>query len=254
MGRWYGRERRLGWKLQSLPSNPAPVNPRAIVFGAPREAKNPVRQDGMIPVSRPRCPLWILPFVGMVQYNATRPANLLRQRVRDVIMKFLHHQPGSSITAICRSTRIAWGTAQHHLYMLSRAGLVDSVVVGRSRAFFAGQPAAENRQTALLSAEPAKQIVQAIHQQPGLIQKQILDEVGINRKVFRHHITLLIAAGIAVETRDAKLRRYHPGPELPAVLAEASGTTVSRLTDGAPETAKVDAGKPAAVPAVGEID
>ncbi len=162
--------------------------------------------------------------MGMVQYSATRPDNLLRQRVRDVIMKFLHHQPGSSITAICRETRIGWGTAQHHLYMLARAGLVDSVVVGRSRAFFAGQSAPKNRQTALLNASgPARRIVQAINKRPGLIQKEILKAVGINRKVFRHHIVPLVEAGLVTELKEKTVRRYHPGPRSSSPAAPSDG-------------------------------
>ncbi len=158
--------------------------------------------------------------VGLASYRPTKKANLVRQAVRRLIVRFLRTQPGSSITSICRNTQIAWGTAQHHLYLLSRAGIVNSLPAGRARAFFATGAGDENHERlALLQVDPAKRIGLAIVDKPGSLQRELLETLGMTRKVFRRQMNLLVAAGLVTELKGPKVRRYHPAEGLANLLA-----------------------------------
>lgn len=156
---------------------------------------------------------------------------LLTQKVRGGIVGFLQKKPGSSITAICENTQIAWGTAQHHLYLLGKAGVVTSIPVGRSRAFFAGAIDPQRQPLiALLRQEPAYRIASAIITAPGIMQKELLVRIGMTRKVFRHHMNLLVAAGLVLELRGPKARTYQPTPALGTLVDVVAG----RVTDSFP--------------------
>lgn len=148
---------------------------------------------------------------GMVRYAPTRPDALLRHRVRADIVGLLTRQPGSSITDICREGKIAWGTAQHHLYLLQRTGLVTSMPMGRSRAFFpAGLDAKNSQVLALLRNQRVRELTLAIFESPDILQKELCGRLGLTRKVFRHHINGLIRAGLVIELRGPRARRYRP--------------------------------------------
>lgn len=192
--------------------------------------------------------LWVLLSVaiavfGMARYGPSDAPRLLGQRVRNAIMSFLQHKPGSSITSICRSTGIAWGTAQHHLYLLGKAELVKSVAIGRSRAFFPGGIDQQRQNmVALLRQEPTSRIARAIHVHPDSIQKELLLKIGMTRKVFRHHMNLLVAAGLVVESRGPKTRNYGSTPTLKALIDDTLGMPLAADFAAAPAGAEGVAG------------
>ncbi|MBI2077274.1 MAG: helix-turn-helix domain-containing protein [Euryarchaeota archaeon] len=149
---------------------------------------------------------------GMVHYAPTRKDALLLHRVRASIVGLLTRKPGVTITDICREGNISWGTAQHHLYILQRAGLAASRPLGRTRVFFpAGMPEKDSQAAALLAQPRLQELAIVIRDEPGHLQKELCGRLGLTRKVFRHHIDLLIQAGLVVELAGAKFRRYEPG-------------------------------------------
>ena len=170
---------------------------------------------------------------GMVHYAPTRKDALLFHRVRASIVGLLTRKPGVTITDICREGKISWGTAQHHLYILQRAGLVASRPLGRTRVFFpAGMPEKDSHAAALLAQPRLQELAMAIQGKPGLLQKDLCVQLGFTRKVFRHHIDLLIQAGIVVELAGAKFRRYEPGQAWREVAPPTAPAPTVPVPDG----------------------
>lgn len=148
---------------------------------------------------------------GMARYSPTTGSNLLKHEVRASIMNYLGTNRSASISELCRNVNIPWGVAQHHLYVLKRAGLVHSAQYGRTHVFFRKEESRDGADLlALMRSARAKQIVEQVVTQPGLRQKDLCDKLNLTRKVFRHHINLLVSAGLIMESKGGAVRMYQP--------------------------------------------
>lgn len=157
---------------------------------------------------------------GMVRYAPTRPERLPLQKIRAAILDFLKRRPGASITEICRETGIAWGTAQHHLYLLRRAGLAASAPSGRTHRFFLPHiDERAQRVFGVLHNPGAQRLARRVVESPGLRQKDLCEQLGFTRKVFREHVNLLKDAGLVAEIMRPRVRLYVPLDGLRPLLA-----------------------------------
>lgn len=175
---------------------------------------------------------------GMVQRSATQPENLRLHPLRERIVDMIRREPGKNITGILRELGSTWGTVQHHLYLLERAGILSSSSHGREHHYFHGQPEdADRRRLALLRRGRVPQLVQLVAQEPGRMQQELTKQLGMSRKVFREYIDLLVQAELIQEVREAKVRRYYATARLQRIVSgeEASGEgllAVSLVTKG----------------------
>lgn len=152
---------------------------------------------------------------AMVRYAPTQPQNLLKSKTRASIIEYLRDHPGATISELCRTNRLPWGTAQHHLYLLEKAGLVKSIFHGRTHVFYRPDLREDVvRPMAVLREARAQQIALMIMQDPGLRQKEICRSLRMTRKVFRRHLNLMVSALLVLETREGKGRTYFPSVAL----------------------------------------
>jgi predicted transcriptional regulator len=158
---------------------------------------------------------------GMVRQMSTRQENLIKQPRREQIITALRKRPGAHISELCRDLDTAWGTLQHHLQLLKRAGLVRSVVAGRDHQFYVADVKPENLgKLALVRRGRVPELVAAIMRRPGIIQRELVEELEMHRKVMRRYLDLLKSEGLIKETRVAKNRLYYPMPPLEGLATE----------------------------------
>lgn len=159
---------------------------------------------------------WLLLFFGRVGQDG--PRHPTRQRILAVVQE----QPGITLTALRNATKCSWGTIQHHTRTLERRGILLSEPLGRSRRFFpAATPQEERRAVALLGKGRVRELVEAIRDQPGAVQRDLTEGLQLTRKVLRAYVDDLVAQGLVEEARDARSRTYHATKTLEALLARA---------------------------------
>lgn len=130
--------------------------------------------------------------------------------IRSRIIAYLRAKTCASENELCRSVQISRGVAQHHLYVLERAGILFSKPFGRERLFFL----MENRttlgetMTLALRNPRARQIADQVEANPGIRQRELVQRINVTRKVFRLHMGRLVAAGLVQETRNVGKRTY----------------------------------------------
>lgn len=165
---------------------------------------------GSLTFSAP-CVVAVLFVAGAASSKATPPEG----EVRSGILDYLRKHPGASVTEICAANRLGWGSVQYHLLQLQRSELVQAMLVGHSRAFFAS-PMEESRMKtiAILRKPAARKISSAIIDQPGIRQKELLVRVHLTRRVFRRHMNRLLSAGLVNEDLGTRERTYVPSPRL----------------------------------------
>jgi predicted transcriptional regulator len=195
--------------------------------------------------------LWILTAVvggigmaGNLRRGDEAPAR--DHPLRAQIVGFLKANPGTSITELSRVTKAKWGTLQHHLYLLGKAGAVHGVIQGRERRLFVARRSVARRDAAgiaLLRRGRVREVVDAIRRQPGIIQRQITASISMSRKMVREYVTLLSARGLVEEKTVARSRVYYPTPQLESLveqLDEFDRRSLSSSTWGGPVSSAVD--------------
>jgi DNA-binding transcriptional ArsR family regulator len=85
-------------------------------------------------------PLWVPPLVGAVGWGGVRVfisggfcMFVESVEVRRRIVEFLRGRGGASVYQIAKELGISYGSAQWHLYVLEREGVVFTVLQGRRR-------------------------------------------------------------------------------------------------------------------------
>lgn len=182
------------------------------------------------------------PLLGQVAVPASPPKGideLMLHEIRRRILKVIESRPGSSITDVRRQADVSWSSVQHHLYILERAGLVESVSDGPRRALFA--PTIDRTTRVLIATlrHPiARALARAVAANPGINQKEICVQVGITRRVFRRQANRLIGSGLIQEVAQARTRIYLPSPVLEGryagVLAENGPPGAAPAPDSKP--------------------
>jgi predicted transcriptional regulator len=168
--------------------------------------------------------VWLVWATGLGAFGSIRIAHLRRERVaehptRRALLDHLRKHPGTTISELCRAVGAKWGTVQHHLFMLQRAGRVSSVAEGRERNFFpASFTDEEAKKVSILKRGRTMELVRAIVERPGIIQRDLTEGVVMRRKVLRKYVDLLKEENLLEEVPVSRTRQYFPTPELAAVL------------------------------------
>lgn len=191
-------------------------NPRSRLPKA-RTGSNPLARLLGLEASLAGLPVaaWLLVLLGSGQHWWTRKEHLASHPLRRDILEVVARNPGTNISELCARLGSRWGTVQHHLRLLVSAGLVQTVMQGRSRCLFRGQtPADQNYRIALLRRKRLLELVKAVVREPGRIQRELARELGMTRKVLRRSVDLLVQAGLIREARLPRVRKYYPTPLL----------------------------------------
>ena len=178
----------------------------------------------------------------MAHHRSTRRENLPLHPVRHRILDVLQRMPGANISDLCKEASMTWGSAQHHLYIMERSGLVEGVAQGRSHGFFLPAPKRNESLQKLLILRRTRvlEFAQAVLAEPGITQQVLAERLVMTRKVIRRCVDLLKAEDFLVEERRAKYKVYRPGdallqllvdPQVRAMFDEDASTVEPKLSN-----------------------
>lgn len=169
---------------------------------------------------------------GMVRRAKTRGDQALKHPVRRRLVDRLLRRPGVRLHDLWKALGIQREKAQYHLFVLERAGAVESTPAdGATRFFPAGTQ--EMDAWAVLMRDGAFELAAFVARHPGARQWEIRERVGFTRKVFRDHANRLAREGLIRELREWRDLRYFPTSRLERVLPAVRGERRD-LLDGGP--------------------
>lgn len=151
-------------------------------------------------------PAWKYPaakvLLAIAGYSKLSRPRLLDHGTRETILDALAEAPGLTITELAKIAQTGWGTIIHHLGVLEHHGLVTSIVERRRRRFFAAGsvPASERTRIGMLRDDRIRQIYDHVQQEPGTIQRDIAQALGIRRSALNRSLRIMEAVGLVTRT------------------------------------------------------
>jgi predicted transcriptional regulator len=180
--------------------------------------------------------LWNL-AAGMVRRSKTLPGNVHKHEARGKILDALRSDPGKNLQALCDDLHLTRGTASYHLYVLERAGAIGSVTTPHTTHFFPSEAGSEERAgLAVLRRERALEVVQQVIDRPGIVQRELLAQIGMSRKVFRDYKRDLLREGLIQEERRDRHCHYAPTSKLVRLLGVLEHDGAEPAEPGRPPT------------------
>lgn len=149
-------------------------------------------------------------------YARLRKEDILENPLRDDILEVVGGEPGISASELGRRLNCGWGTLVYHLTVLERMQLISSAREGRHKRFFVqGRINYSDKSAVGLLANPAaRNILQAIQEHPGALQKEVAARLGLTAGTVAWHVERLAAAGLVLKEEDGRLVRYYPSNRL----------------------------------------
>jgi predicted transcriptional regulator len=172
-------------------------------------------------------------------YTRIAPDAVLMHGAREKIYRLIRDEPGIHAHEVAARLGLGWGTAVYHLKLLERNSLVVSRHEGRYKRFFVtGDQRIQHREAvALLRNATSRSIATAVAAQPGQIQKQLCQALGVSPSLASWHLQRLEASGLVTAERLGRAVRYNPGPawgELASLTTEAHAAPAPSPAPGAP--------------------
>jgi predicted transcriptional regulator len=154
-------------------------------------------------------------LVAMVRHAATRPENLAAYPMRARILEAVRQEPGIRVTRLRRSLGCSAGTVQHHLNLLQKAGLIEFLATRRRTCVFpADSPSDTRPEVTLARSGRTRQMLQSILRRPGIIQRDLMSELSMSRRVMRNYLNQLSEKRLLEEVPRGRYRTYYPSSHL----------------------------------------
>ncbi|WP_455391774.1 winged helix-turn-helix transcriptional regulator [[Eubacterium] cellulosolvens] len=140
-------------------------------------------------------------------YSKMRRDELLENKLRAKILEHINRNPGIHYRKILNDLNLQMGVLTHHLNMLERQQYIKSLQDSMYRRFY---PINSPTNTDLILSDMQKNILQAIHDAPGISQAEVARNLGVARKVVNYHIRILSDADfIDVELSGRESQCYY---------------------------------------------
>lgn len=183
------------------------------------------------------CPLLAMPVelvysTGVTAYLGYRASRCpLDNKKRSRIYACIRDHPGIAPVEIARITGINRGTIRYHLSRLREAGQVSVIhLEGRVGCFRSGDYDRTEKAVCLhLQNGTRRQIFALLLENPGIMQSEIADIVGISRSTAAWHLQRLTADELVESNRDGRTVRYTLTCEALASSRALDGTAGSMV-------------------------
>lgn len=144
----------------------------------------------------------------------------MQHPVRQAIATWVEDHPGGHLGELVRTLRLGWGNAHHHLDRMTSAGLLlQEHESNRVHLFLPGQvPREDRRLFSILEHDCLRSVVSIVHDQPGINQRRLAEELGMTATAARKHVRRLTEEGILESTRHGKQVQYEVIVPIPAAL------------------------------------
>ncbi len=155
--------------------------------------------------------LWILKRFGLLAgiplYTRLAPGEILDNEARSNLYTHIREHPGKHVSALAADLHLGWGTITYHLARLENNKLVTPKSVSGRKCYFAiGTDLNADDRTAIatLNSDPARRIIDAVRNAPGITQKDLAQTLGISQALASWHIKRLTTTGVLQTTRQGR--------------------------------------------------
>ena len=153
---------------------------------------------------------WRYAFVVLLLPLLSRLASedVLEHKVRYAIQGIIIEKPGIHYSAIIKELGLANGVAAYHLEVLEREHFIRSVNDGRYKRFLSVDTKVPP--DFRISPDEVKQrLLELIRRIPGIAQKEIIEELGIERDTVGYHLREMVKSEQLIASKDGKFTTYH---------------------------------------------
>jgi len=144
-------------------------------------------------------------------YARVRRDEVLDNSVRYLIHGHVIDNPGIHYKALLRELDLGNGLATYHLDVLEREGFIRSVRDGTLRRFYASDVKVP-RDARLTPEQVESAIKDMVYKHPGISQKQLIEELGLARRVVGYHLHELVRSGVLVAAQRGRNTVYTLAP------------------------------------------
>jgi predicted transcriptional regulator len=144
-------------------------------------------------------------------YARIRKEKVLDNRARYLLHGIIIDNPGIHYRALLREFGLSNGITTYHLDVLEREGFVRSVRDGRLRRFYSvNVKVPQDRR--LTPKQLGSRIRSLVEGNPGISQKQVIEELGLPRRTVGYHLRDLVSSGELQASRKGRNTIYRIRP------------------------------------------
>ena len=133
---------------------------------------------------------------------------VLDNKTRHALLGIIITNPGIHYQAIMREFDLKNGVAAYHLNVLEREEYIRSVRDGRLKRFYSTDTKVPKGQR-MTPEEVRVAILDLVASQPGISQKRIVNELGIDGETVRYHLRVLLENKELRDAREGKHAVYY---------------------------------------------
>jgi predicted transcriptional regulator len=134
--------------------------------------------------------------------------NVLDNKNRYIIHGYIIDNPGVNFSGICEEFDLPLGVATYHLDVLERENFVQSVRDGRLKRFYSTDTKVPNGKMRKTPEEIRTTLLDIVSAHPGVSQKELIRELGIDRETVGYHIRILVKEGFIVASKKGRYTVY----------------------------------------------
>jgi predicted transcriptional regulator len=164
-------------------------------------------------------------------YARVRKDEVLDNSVRYLIHGHVIDNPGIHYKALLRELDLSNGLVTYHLEVLEREGFIHSVRDGTLRRFYAANVRVPSDRR-LTPEQVEAAIKDMVYKHPGISQKQLIEELGLARRVVGYHLHELVSAGALVATQRGRNTVYTLAPRRGPYAAAPPSAEAREGADG----------------------
>jgi predicted transcriptional regulator len=135
---------------------------------------------------------------------------VLDNKNRHAIHGLIIDNPGIHFNAIIKEYNLPLGVATYHLDVLEREEFIQSVRDGRRKCFYTTDTKIPNGGLRKTPEEIRKTVMVLVKERPGISQKQLIRELGVDRKTLGYHISMLLREDMLRSSKQGRFTVYHP--------------------------------------------
>ncbi len=132
---------------------------------------------------------------------------VLDNKTRYALHGIISEKPGIHYTALKEEFDLANGAAAYHLDVLEREEFIRSVRDGRLKRFYSTDTKVPENPR-MTPEEVREAIVQLVRERPGISQKRIINELGVDRDSVGYFLRELVKEGTLRDSKDGRFTVY----------------------------------------------
>ena len=133
---------------------------------------------------------------------------MLDNKTRHALLGIIITNPGIHYKAIMREFDLKNGVAAYHLDVLERDNFIRSVRDGRLKRFYSTDTKVPLDRRAT-PEELREEILELVVANPGISQKEVVNELGVESDTVGYHLRAMVADGTIKDERRGKYMTYY---------------------------------------------